>query len=93
MSNLELYQGNCLELMSDIVDKSIDCIICDLPFGTTKLEWDTIIDFDLLWSEYNRVLKDNANIVLFSSGDFTYKLYASNPKLYKYKLMKKFALN
>ena len=87
MHNITLLQGDCLEEMKKIESKSIDCIICDLPFGTTKLEWDTIIDFDLLWSEYNRVLKDNANIVLFSSGDFTYKLYASNPKLYKYKLI------
>lgn len=87
MNNITLLQGDCLEEMKKIESKSIDCIICDLPFGTTKLEWDTIIDFDLLWSEYNRVLKDNANIVLFSSGDFTYKLYASNPKLYKYKLI------
>ena len=84
---IELYNADCLEKMKEIENKSIDCIICDLPFGTTKLEWDNIIDFDLLWSEYNRVLKDNANIVLFSSGDFTYKLYASNPKLYKYKLI------
>ena len=84
---IELYFGDCLDIMSQLEPNSIDCIICDLPFGTTKLEWDTIIDFDLLWSEYNRVLKDNANIVLFSSGDFTYKLYASNPKLYKYKLI------
>ena len=82
-----LRYGDCLDVMQEIPNNSIDCIICDLPFGTTKLEWDTIIDFDLLWSEYNRVLKDNANIVLFSSGDFTYKLYASNPKLYKYKLI------
>ena len=87
MNNVILWNGDCLEKMKEIENKSIDCIICDLPFGTTKLEWDTIIDFDLLWSEYNRVLKDNANIVLFSSGDFTYKLYASNPKLYKYKLI------
>ena len=82
-----LRYGDCLDVMQEISNNSIDCIICDLPYGTTKLEWDTIIDFDLLWSEYNRVLKDNANIVLFSSGDFTYKLYASNPKLYKYKLI------
>ena len=87
MNNVILWNGDCLELMKNISDNSVDCIICDLPFGTTKLEWDNIIDFDLLWSEYNRVLKDNANIVLFSSGDFTYKLYASNPKLYKYKLI------
>ena len=62
-NDYELWNGDCLELMKNISDNSIDCIICDLPYGTTKLEWDTIIDFDLLWSEYNRVLKDNANEV------------------------------
>lgn len=85
--NYELQQGDCLELMKEIPDKSIDCIICDLPYGTTAMSWDNIINFDVLWKEYNRVLKENANIVLFSSGEFTYKLYNSNPKQYKYKLI------
>ena len=85
--NYELQQGDCLELMKEIPNKSIDCIICDLPYGTTAMSWDNIINFDVLWKEYNRVLKENTNIVLFSSGEFTYKLYNSNPKQYKYKLI------
>lgn len=84
---IELYKGDCLELMNNIPDKSIDCIICDLPYGSTSLKWDSIINFEQLWTKYNRILKDNSNIILFASGEFTYKLYASNPKQYKYKLI------
>ena len=83
----ELYLGDCLEIMNQLPDKSIDCIICDLPYGVTAIKWDSIIDFNKLWSEYNRILKDNSNIILFASGEFTYKLYESNPKQYKYKLI------
>lgn len=83
----DLQNGDCLELMKNIEDNSIDCIICDLPYGTTAIQWDKIIDFDLLWKQYNRIAKDDVNIILFASGEFTYKLYASNPKLYKYKLV------
>ena len=82
-----LYLGDCLEIMQSIGDNSIDCIICDLPYGTTAIHWDKIIDFKELWKQYNRILKDNGNIVLFSSGEFTYKLYESNPSQYKYKLI------
>lgn len=82
-----IYLGDCLELMKNIEDKFIDCIICDLPYGTTAINWDKIIDFDLLWKQYNRICKDNSNIILFSGGEFTYKLYASNVKQYKYKLI------
>lgn len=85
--DIVLYNDDCLNVMKQLADNSIDCIICDLPYGTTAIEWDKIIDFDKLWKEYNRILKDNGNIVLFSSGEFTYKLYASNPKQYKYKLI------
>lgn len=82
-----LYLGDCLEIMKTFPDNSIDCIICDLPYGTTAIKWDSIINFDALWEQYNRICKDSANIVLFSGGEFTYKLYASNPKQYKYKLI------
>lgn len=84
---IKLLNGDCLELMKDIEDGSIDCIICDLPFGVSALKWDSIIDFNKLWFEYNRILKDGGNIVLFASGEFTFKLYNSNPKQYKYKLV------
>jgi site-specific DNA-methyltransferase (adenine-specific) len=73
--------------MQEIPDNSIDCIICDLPYGTTAINWDKLIDFELLWQQYNRICKENVNIILFASGEFTYKLYASNPKQYKYKLI------
>lgn len=84
---ISLYNGDCLEIMKDIPSNNVNCIICDLPYGETAIEWDKIIDFDKLWAEYNRILCDSGNIILFSSGEFTYKLYASNPKQYKYKLI------
>lgn len=82
-----LKQGDCLELMKDIPDGSVDMILCDLPYGTTAISWDKILNFDLLWKEYNRILKNNSNIVLFASGEFVFKLYSSNIKQYKYKLI------
>lgn len=87
MSNIQLFNGDCLEIMKKIKDNSIDCIICDLPYGSTLLKWDEIIDFNVLWKEYNRILKKDGNIVLFCSGDFTYLLRNSNVKQYKYKLI------
>jgi site-specific DNA-methyltransferase (adenine-specific) len=79
----KLYNGDCLEVMKDIVDNSIDCIICDLPYGTTSNKWDVLIPFDKLWSQYERVIKDNGAIVLFASQPFTSQLILSNLKLYK----------
>lgn len=73
--------------MNDIPDNSVDCIICDPPYGTTQCEWDNIISFDKLWEQYQRVIKKNGNIILFSSGLFTYKLINSNEKWFKYKLV------
>ena len=74
-------------MMQSIPSQSVDMILCDLPYGTTSLKWDSVIDFDRLWMEYNRILKDNANVILFSCGDFTFKLQNSNPSQYKYKLI------
>jgi site-specific DNA-methyltransferase (adenine-specific) len=82
---IELYEGDCLEIMKQIPDKSIDCIICDLPYNITSLKWDSLLPFDKLWEQYNRLCK--GNIVLFSSGMFTYKLIESNIKKFKYKLI------
>ena len=65
MPNIELYCGDCLDIMPKLEDKSIDMILCDLPYGTTKCKWDVIIPFDKLWSEYNRIIKDDGAIVLF----------------------------
>ena len=84
MNDVQLYHGDCLEVMKDIPDKSIDMILCDLPYGTTWQKWDNIINFEMLWKEYNRIIKDNGAIVLFSSQPFTTKLINSNLKNYKY---------
>lgn len=79
------YLGDCLELMPKYVDdKRIDMIFCDLPYGTTKNEWDSVIPLDKLWSEYERVIKDNGAIVLFSAQPFTSYLISSNYKMFKY---------
>ena len=80
----KLYNGECLEVMKDIPNKSIDMILCDLPYGTTKCKWDIIIPFDELWEQYNRIIKDNGAIVLFGSQPFTSKLICSNIGNYKY---------
>ena len=84
MNNINLYQGNCLEIMKQIKDKSIDMILCDLPYGTTKCKWDVVIPFDKLWEQYNRIIKDNGAIVLFGSEPFSSKLRISNLRMYKY---------
>ena len=85
--NVNLFCGDCLELMSNIKDKSIDMILCDLPYGQLKsetLKWDNIIPFESLWKQYNRVIKDNGAIVLFGNGLFTVDLINSNRKDFKY---------
>ena len=78
MENIQLYQGDCLEEMKNIPDKSIDMILCDLPYGTTACKWDTIIQFDKLWKQYKRIIRINGYIVLFGSQPFTTKLINSN---------------
>lgn len=80
----KLYQGNCLELMHDIDDKSIDMILCDLPYGTTACKWDSVIPFESLWAHYKRIIKDNGAIVLTASQPFTSALVMSNIKMFKY---------
>ncbi|MEK6881978.1 MAG: site-specific DNA-methyltransferase [Nanoarchaeota archaeon] len=79
--------GDCLEVMRDISDKSIDMILCDLPYGRTACEWDVVIPFDKLWREYNRICKENAAIVLFGSQPFTTDLINSNRNSFKYSLV------
>ena len=81
---MELLKGDCLELMQNIENESIDLILCDLPYGTTSCKWDVIIPFDKLWEQYNRIIKDNGAIVLFGSEPFSTKLRISNFKMYKY---------
>ena len=84
MDDIQLYYGDCLEVMKDIPDKSVDMILCDLPYGTTRNKWDTVIDLDLLWSQYERIIKDNGAIVLFAQVPFNIVLGYSNLKLLKY---------
>ena len=82
-----LYQGDCLELMKNIPDKSIDMILCDLPYGTTHCKWDAVIPFEPLWEQYNRIVKDNGAILLFSSQPFTTDLICSNRKMFRYEII------
>ena len=84
ITDIKLLHGDCLELMKDISDKSIDMILCDLPYGTTACKWDTIIPFEPLWEQYNRIIKDNGAIVLFGSQPFTTKLINSNIGKFRY---------
>lgn len=79
-----IYNEDCLEGMKRIPDKSIDMILCDLPYGSTKLKWDSIIPFEPLWEQYERIIKDNGAIVLTASQPFTSALVMSNPKRFKY---------
>jgi len=83
----QILNGDCLELMKDIPDGSVDMILCDLPYQTTSLEWDVLIPFEPLWEQYERIIKDNGAIVLFGKNPFTAKLILSNEKLYKYELI------
>jgi site-specific DNA-methyltransferase (adenine-specific) len=80
----EILLGDCLELMKDIPNGSIDMILCDLPYGTTACKWDVIIPFDKLWEQYHRIIKDNGAIVLTASQPFTSALVMSNVKNFKY---------
>ena len=76
--------GDCLEVMKDIPDKSIDMILCDLPYGTTACKWDTIIPFEPLWEQYKRIIKDNGAIVLTANNPFASRLVCSNLEMYRY---------
>lgn len=82
--NIELYNEDCLEKMKQIEDNSIDCVICDLPYCTTKCNWDIIIPFERLWKEYSRICKPTSPIILFGQEPFSSLLRASNLKDYKY---------
>lgn len=82
--SIKLYNGDCLEVMKDIPDGSVDCIVCDLPYGTTKCSWDAIIPFDKLWCEYARICKKTAAIVLFGQEPFSSSLRLSNLADYRY---------
>lgn len=80
----EIHFGDCLEVMPTLADGSIDMILCDLPYGTTQNKWDSIIDLPSLWTQYERVIKDNGAIVLTAQTPFDKVLGVSNLKLLKY---------
>jgi len=82
-----IYNEDCLEGMKCIPDKSIDMILCDLPYGTTACKWDSVIPFEPLWEQYERIIKDNGAIVLTASQPFTTDLINSNRRLFRYELI------
>lgn len=84
MSEIKLLNGDCLELMKDIPDKSVDMILTDPPYGTTACKWDSVIPFDKMWEQLNRIIKNGGAIVLFGSEPFSSLLRCSNLKNYKY---------
>lgn len=84
VTSVTLLQGDCLELMRDLPDASVDIILCDLPYGTTACKWDTVIPFEPLWAQYKRIAKPNAAIVLTASQPFTTALIASNMRDFRH---------
>lgn len=84
LGNIKLHNGDCLELMHDIPDKSIDAIIADLPYGTTQNKWDSVLPLDKLWAQYKRILKPRGVVILTGSEPFTSLLITSNLKDFKY---------
>ena len=84
LENNKIYLGDCLEVMKNIKNKSIDMVLCDLPYGTTACKWDSIVSFKSLWEQYERIIKGNGAIVLFGVEPFSSYLRLSNEKLYRY---------
>lgn len=84
MSKIELHKADCLEFMENIPDKSVDMVLCDLPYGTTNCKWDCEIDLSKLWTHYQRIIKPEHAIVLFAQQPFTTKLISSNYEWFKY---------
>lgn len=85
VKSMKLMQGDCLNLMKELEDNSVDLICCDLPYGTTACKWDKMIPLDALWKQYERILTETGTAVLFANGMFEAKLIASNLSLYKYR--------
>lgn len=79
-----LYMGDCIEVMKMLPDKSVDMVLCDLPYGLTKNKWDSVIPFEELWKAYDRVTKPTAVIALHASQPFASALVMSNPKMFKH---------
>lgn len=87
MNEIDLRHGDCLDLMWDIPEKSIDMILCDLPYGITRNKWDSVLPFPSLWANYQRIISDHGAIVLFGSGMFTALCMCSNPIMWRYNLI------
>ena len=87
VSHSTVFHGDCLEIMKSIPDRSVDMILCDLPYGTTACKWDTIIPFDKLWEQYERVIKPSGAIVLTASQPFTTELINSKRTLFRYEMI------
>lgn len=87
MSTVKLFQGDCLEMMKNISEASIDLICCDLPYGTTSCAWDSVIPFDILWEHYGRILKPDGVVILFGSQPFTTQMIQSNIKWFREELI------
>ncbi len=86
--NIKLLYGDCLERMKEIPDDSVNLILCDLPYGSTKCKWDTIIDIELLWVQYKRIIKKPSGVILlFGQQPFTSRLISSNYQWFKYNLI------
>lgn len=86
-NDISLWHDDCFNIFPQIQDKSVDLILCDLPYGTTACSWDSILPLDQLWNHYKRIIKDNGAIVLTASQPFTWKLCASNPEWFKYEII------
>lgn len=87
MNSSLLLEGDCLDVMKLVPDKSINMVLCDLPYGTTQNSWDSQIPLDKLWAQYKRVLAPNGMIALMCQGIFTAKLIISQEALFKYKIV------
>ena len=85
--DIQIFNGDCLEVMKEIPDGSVDLVLCDLPFGSTSCAWDEIIPFPDMWEQYDRILMKKGNVVLFGTGLFAYKLALSNEKRFRYELI------
>lgn len=84
---ISLYNDDCFKILPSITGKSIDLILCDLPYGTTRNKWDSCLDLTKLWCEYKRIIKENGAVILFGQNKFTAKLILSNEQMYRYNLV------
>jgi len=87
LNNIELWYGDCLDLMNNISNESIDLILCDLPYGKTKNVWDSVIPLEKLWKQYLRIIKSNGVILLFGQDKFSAKLMISQEKIHRYNII------